>query len=175
MNLSDIREEIEIEMELVEATIKELLSLRQDVSKRNPTVREKTAAATFLAQCYTGIENILKRICKFYEVPLPTGTTWHVDLFNYFCESPKIPLPCLFDSSFATALIPFRKFRHVVFHGYGFQLEWKQMQEGIERIEDIFYHFRTIIYSYLQTLESYNKPIIKELGDEANLKNCSLL
>jgi hypothetical protein len=40
-----------------------------------PTVREQTAAAAFLAQFYNGIENILKRISIFYEVPLPTGDT----------------------------------------------------------------------------------------------------
>ena len=51
---------------------------------RQPSVREKTAAAAFLAQFYTGIENILKRICRFRSVLIPRGDTWHVELFQKF-------------------------------------------------------------------------------------------
>lgn len=154
MKLTDLKEEIEIEMELMDAIVKELLALRQDVSGGSPTVREKTAAATFLAQFYGGVENILKRICKFYDVPLPTGDTWHMDLFKQFCKPPKPPLPCLFDQTISTAFIPYRKFRHVLYHGYGFQLDWERMRHGIEGIEYLFHRFKSIIYSYLQTLES---------------------
>lgn len=155
MKLSDLREEIEIEIELMEATVKELVSLRLDVAEGIPTVREKTAAAAFLAQFYGGIENILKRIYRFYNVPLPTGDTWHVDLFKQLCEPPKPPLPCLFDQTISSDLAPFRKFRHVIYHGYGFQLDWDRIRPGIEGIEEIFRRFKSIVYSYLQALESH--------------------
>ncbi|HLG29420.1 MAG TPA: hypothetical protein VI387_04355 [Candidatus Brocadiales bacterium] len=155
MKLTDLKEEIEIEIELIETTIKELLALYRDVSGRSPTVREKTAAAAFLAQFYGGVENILKRICKFYGVPVPTCDTWHMDLFKQFCEPPKLPLPCLFDWKIFDSFAPYRKFRHVVYHGYGVQLDWERMQQGIEGIEYLFNQFKSIIYSYLQLLESH--------------------
>ncbi len=31
-------------------------------------------------QIYGWIENILKRINRFYNITLPTGGTWHIDL-----------------------------------------------------------------------------------------------
>ncbi len=84
MKKEDLINEINIELELIEFTLHELSSLYKDISAREPTVREKTAAASFMAQFYSGIENILKRISRFQSVPLPTGETWHIELFKRF-------------------------------------------------------------------------------------------
>ena len=73
MTIEELQEEINIEIELIEGRVRELLVLRGDVGDREPTIREKTAAAAFLAQFYSGIENILKRISKYYSIPLPVG------------------------------------------------------------------------------------------------------
>lgn len=81
MRPEDLREEMAIELELMDATVQELLALQRDAAERELTVREKTAAAAFLAQFYNGVENIFRRISRFQGVPLPTGATWHVDLF----------------------------------------------------------------------------------------------
>lgn len=152
MKPEELREEIAIELELMEATVRELSALQHDLTGREPTVREKTAAAAFLAQFYNGVENILKRISRFHAMPLPTGDTWHVDLFRRFCMPPYEPLPALFDEPLASALAPFRKFRHVVHHGYGFELDWNRMREGIERVEPVFTQFKLVLSDYLQTL-----------------------
>lgn len=153
MKPEELCEEIAIELELMEATVRELSALQHDLAGREePTVREKTAAAAFLAQFYNGVENILKRISRFHAVPLPTGDTWHVDLFKRFCMPPYEPLPALFDEPLASALAPFRKFRHVVYHGYGFELDWSRMREGIERVESVFTQFKLVLSDYLQTL-----------------------
>jgi antitoxin ParD1/3/4 len=58
---AELREDVGIELEALEAIVQELLSLQADVVNRDPTVREQTAAAAFLAQFYNGVENILKR------------------------------------------------------------------------------------------------------------------
>jgi hypothetical protein len=123
VTLSELREELAIEVEAIARTVNELLTLQQDIAGREPTVREKTAAAAFLAQYYSGIENILKRICRYYNVSLPTGDIWHVELFQRFCTPSLPPLPALFDEKLAAELAPYRRFRHVAFHGYGFQLD----------------------------------------------------
>ena len=73
MTTGELEEEISIELDLIESTVQELLSLRRDLAGREPSVREKTAAADFVAQFYNGIENILKRITRFKSVPLPKG------------------------------------------------------------------------------------------------------
>ena len=154
MKPAELREEIAIELELMEATVRELLALQRDAAERELTVRDRTAAAAFLAQFYNGIENVFKRISRFYAVPLPTGDTWHVDLFKRFCFPPQEPLPVLLDDLLASDLAPFRKFRHVVHHGYVFQLEWNHMAEGIASLEDVFLRFKSRLFDYLRTLES---------------------
>ena len=73
MNPAALREEIAIELEAMEMTVKELLALQHDVAGRESTVRENTAAAAFLAQFYNGLENILKRISHFHHIPLQQG------------------------------------------------------------------------------------------------------
>ena len=95
MTVEDLREEIGIECESIEAILEEIIALRKDVEGRKPTVREKTAAAAFLAQFYNGIENILKRISLFHNISLPGGDMWHVELFKRFCDPSYKPLPLL--------------------------------------------------------------------------------
>ncbi len=155
MKIEELKEELSIELESMDIVVKELLSLIKDISDREPTLREKTAAAGFLAQFYNGLENILKRISRFYEVPLPVGDTWHIELFRRFCSPPYLPLPLLLDDDLASALAPFRKFRHVVHHGYGFQIDWDRMKEGISQIEDVFFQIKSRLSDYLKSLEPF--------------------
>lgn len=143
MTFGELLEEINIELKLMETTVREVTELSADISGREVTNWEKTAASAYLAQFYTGVENILKRIIRFYNVSLSKTDTWHIDLFNRFCSPSEKPLPALFDKSLKTDLIGFRKFRHVVHHGYGFQLDWDRLIAGIEKVEDIFLRFRT--------------------------------
>jgi hypothetical protein len=152
MKPADLCEEIAVELEALEATVNELLALHEDVAGREPTVREKTAAAAFLAQFYNGVENILKRISSYHTVPLPTGDTWHIDLFERFCSPPDAPLPTLFDESLAAALAPYRRFRHIAFHSYAFQLDWSRMAEGVAGVHEVFSQIKASLSTYLQTI-----------------------
>ena len=152
MKPAELGEEIALELEALEATVHELLALQRDVAHREPTVRERTAAAAFLAQFYNGTENILKRISHYHDVPLPTGETWHVDLFQRFCAPSHPDLPLLFDEALASALAPYRRFRHVVFHSYGFQLDWDRMAEGVINVQDVFSQLKTVLSDSLETL-----------------------
>jgi len=93
MTSEDLREEINIEMESMETTVRELVSLRTDVAGRLPTLREKTAAAAFLSDLYGGIENILKRISYYHNISLPMGDSWHIELFRRFCAHRTVRFP----------------------------------------------------------------------------------
>lgn len=152
MTSDELKKEINIEMELIGTVLQELSLLRKDIADRESTVREKTAAAAFTAQFYGGVENILKRINYFYNIPLPTGDTWHIDLFKRFCKPPHKPLPLLFDETLELLMATYRKFRHVVYHGYGFQLDWNRMKEGLENIDKVFSIFKAKLLDFLQTL-----------------------
>jgi len=150
MTLDELREEISIELEYLEQIVYESISLLNDLYDKEPTLREKTAAASFLAQFYGGVENILKRIHRYNNIPLPTGDNWHADIFKRFCSPSYLPFTALFDESLALDLLPFRKFRHVVFHGYGFQLDWQRMKEGMQQITDVHSRFVISVQKYLR-------------------------
>jgi hypothetical protein len=152
MNPLELGEEIAVELEALDLTVNELLTLKEDVAHREPTVREKTAAAAFLAQFYNGIENILKRISRFEGVPLPSGETWHIELFQRFCSPSHPELPELFDEALASTLAPYRRFRHVAFHGYGFQMDWSRMAEGAANVQDVFSRVKARLYEYLESI-----------------------
>ncbi|HXE98227.1 MAG TPA: hypothetical protein VN642_17625 [Dongiaceae bacterium] len=154
MTLAELREEISIELEMMEATVQESVSLLSDLAGREPTVREKTAAAAFLAQFYGGIENVLKRLHRYHGIPMPTGDSWHTDIFKRFCEPTFPPFPVLFDDSLAADLAPFRKFRHVVYHGYGFQFDWERMKEGLGLVEKVYSRFVSSVSDYTTKLMS---------------------
>lgn len=153
MTSDELVEEIIIELENIEVVLKELSYLYEDVKNDKVSMRDKTAAAAFLAQFYGGIENILKRISRFYIVSLPAGNLWHAELFKRFCDPPCAPLPLLFDKALSGDLAPYRKFRHVVHHGYGFQLDWDRMTEGIEKSQAVFGCFKTSIENFITTVK----------------------
>ena len=152
MKPDELREEVAIELEAMAQVIDELLALQRDVAKREPTLREKTAAAAFLAQFYNGIENILKRISLYHGVSLPGGEAWHVELFQRFSSSLYPGLPLLFDDKLASTLAPYRRFRHVAFHSYGFQLAWERMAEGVAGVQRAFDGFKSSVSKYLQEI-----------------------
>ena len=91
----------------------------------------RAAAGTYLMNFYNGIENMLKRIHKLMDVNLPKGENWHTELFARFCPPGFENLPILFDPVLENELTQYRKFRHLFIHGYGFQLEWEFMKEGV--------------------------------------------
>jgi hypothetical protein len=155
VSISILREEISIELEMMETVVAEAVSLLRDSADvQEPTVREKTAAAAFLAQFYGGIENILKRIHRYHGIPLPSGDSWHIEIFRRFCSPAFPPFPVLFDESLAADLAPFRKFRHVVYHGYGFQFDWSRMKDGLSVVEDVYSRFTSKITEYLARLSN---------------------
>ncbi len=53
---------IEAELGQMDRVVHELTALRAEVGDETPTLRNVVAAGGFLAQFYTGIENILKRL-----------------------------------------------------------------------------------------------------------------
>ena len=108
MRADELKEEVSGELEHMALIVQELVALDSDVSARNPSLREKVAAAGFLSQFYNGIENILKRISKYERVPLPEGESWHVELFEHFSagahDTGNRALPMLFDQVLAREL-----------------------------------------------------------------------
>jgi uncharacterized protein YutE (UPF0331/DUF86 family) len=77
---------------------------------------------------------------------------WHVELFKRFCEPSFPSLPVLFDEFLSSDLSPYRKFRHVVLHGYGFQLDWERMVDGIKNVNVVYARFKARLEKYIESL-----------------------
>jgi hypothetical protein len=147
VNIEVLREEISIQLELMEATVREIESLQTDLGSRKPTTREVAAAAAFLADFYTGVENILKRISRCYGIPLPAGEDWHVELFNRFCEPGFQGLPIIFDANDKRLFGRYRSFRHVIRHGYAMQLDWERMAKGVNEVSAAYSPLRAKLHA----------------------------
>lgn len=147
MTHSELRSDVEGELDQMQTVVGELIALQRDVAGRVPTLREKVAAAGFLSQFYNGVENILKRIAIYYDQALPEGERWHVELFERFCEpdASTYDLPVLFDKDLAVEMARFRGFRHVMRSSYGIDLKWSLMAEGIDRVQTVFARFEQAV------------------------------
>ena len=156
MKPSELKADVQGELEQMRVVVRELVALRRDVAGRGPTLREKVAAAGFLAQFYNGVENVLKRISKYHGAALPEGDRWHAELFSRFCSPPapadvEREVPLLFDRALAAEMAKYRGFRHVARASYGIVLDWKLMAEGVERLEETFSRFEQAVLRYLDT------------------------
>ena len=83
MKIDQLRQEIAIELDALEQTVDELRDLARDVAGKEPTVREKTAAAAFLAQFYNlgsyggGYHPHTRCICRPQNfAPILPGKPW---------------------------------------------------------------------------------------------------
>lgn len=68
MNGSDLRRQIEIELERLARAVEELHIIQLRLTEDPDAVIEKTAAGALLAQFYAGVERILKRIALYHGV-----------------------------------------------------------------------------------------------------------
>jgi len=152
MNAQKLREVIELELSLMQATVVELTALAARLKNEEPANIEKAGAGACLAQFYGGVERILVRVCKDCNVPIPTGGDWHQQLFRMFGDPPTEGLPALIDSRMEEALLPYRKFRHVFVHGYGVMLDWSRMVDGVKSAEAVFRAFAERVEQYLGSL-----------------------
>lgn len=152
MSPEELTRDVRAELELMAETVEEAARLAEDAHGRSPTVREKTAGGAFMAQFYSGVENILKRLCRFHDAERPGGGAWHLELFEWFCAPARAPLPALFDEALAERLAAYRRFRHVVRHSYGLQLEWNEMEGGLEQLSEVFADFRRTVLLYIDSL-----------------------
>lgn len=141
--------EVELELENLTLLLEEINKVVLDPKHEEPDIILKTATASFMAQYYNGIENILKRITKYYNVPLPKTESWHYELFSFFCDPPYLSLPVLFNAEIKMEMNELRKFRHRVHHGYSFTLEWNDLLIGANSVLKTFISFSRNVQTFL--------------------------
>lgn len=141
--------EVELELDNIKLILEELSNVVTNLKHEEPDLILKAATSSFMAQYYNGIENILKRITKYFNIPLPKTESWHYELFTYFCEPPQSMLPVLFDSGIKAEINELRKFRHRVHHGYSFTLDWNDLLIGANSVLNTFVSFSKNVSAFL--------------------------
>ena len=121
---------------------KALNDLKTAMNRKEKTVIELAAIATFLHNIYNGIENILKQIIKAKAMSMPSSETWHKDLLNLSVSIGIIT------EELASELYTYLAFRHFFVHGYGFKLEEAHLRSLADDISRIWSQFITAANTY---------------------------
>ena len=138
----DITRQVAAEKENVE---KALVNLRDAMGRREKSVVELAAIATFIHNIYNGIENILKQVLKAKGTEIPKSDTWHKDLLNLSVSLGIIP------EKLSDDLYEYLTFRHFFVHAYGFMLEEAHLEYLTNNITNVWLQFLSVINKYCQT------------------------
>ncbi|MBI2265498.1 MAG: hypothetical protein HYU64_10050 [Armatimonadetes bacterium] len=141
MTAKQLREHCEAEFENIESTLQELRGIVAQ-EKRYSTA-ELTAIAAFLHNFYNGIENTLKRIMTYQNVPIPVTSTWHRDLLKSASDAAIIP------ATLYEQLSLYLSFRHFFVHAYSIALRWEELEPLVSSIENAWVEFRRAVETHL--------------------------
>lgn len=156
-DLEALQKDVTGELYQMEIVVEELEALAEDIGTGPGSLRDRAAASSFLASFYMGVENVLKRILRYHGLDLPRSERWHVELFERFCapreeSTAEGPLPMLFEGKQVARMDAYRRFRHVIHHGYERNLDYARMRPGIEGARQTFGLFRGEVEAYLKGL-----------------------
>jgi hypothetical protein len=133
----NIKQKILFEISQIDEVIASTKPLRDLCKIRIPDIVEKSAVALLLQSFYNGIENILMIIVKYFDTKLPNSSKWHKELLDKaFEESAKHKQ--IFRDEIKITLNDYMSMRHFIRHTYGFRLDWGQMQELTNGIDNIW-------------------------------------
>jgi len=145
----------------LEKDFKTTSSLAETINDFKEKVNEKKsekdaniyAIALSLQHYYTSLETSFKRIAKELDGDLPTGEKWHLDLLEQMAIAIKDVRPALLNDKERKKLDKLRRFRHVVRHGYEYELDWdqikplvKEMNKVNSSLKDSFSNFEEFLY-----------------------------
>ena len=132
----DLTKKIAAEKQNVEQALD---NLKEALSRKEKSIVELAAIATFLHNIYNGIENILKQVLKTKGTVLTRLETSHKDLLE-LSLSAGIISEQLYDK-----LYEYLTFRHFFVHAYGFMLEEAHLENLANDIPGIWAEFLSAI------------------------------
>ncbi len=154
MNLDTLIECIDFEIKSLNIIFNDIIifpSLKANESINN---YDKSAIALMLSQFYNGIENIFKQYLQFHNIKVNKNENSHIELFNTFNKIMFEKYAFVFSDDVANTLTILRRFRHYVFHGYSFNLEWDRLKLAIDTIAVVYPKFRDEINALIFKINS---------------------
>ncbi|MCM8783185.1 MAG: hypothetical protein NC818_00175 [Candidatus Omnitrophica bacterium] len=137
--MANLPRQIIAEKENVEEVLK---NLKIVLSRKDKSIVELAALATFLHNIYNGIENILKQTLKTKGIDISKSETWHKELLNISVKS-KIITQALADK-----LFEYLTFRHFFIHSYSLMLEE-------EKLADLTSNMSSVWLEFMQEIEQF--------------------
>ena len=128
-----LSEEIAIEEKSIETTLK---LLEETLNRPGQSAIEFSAIGSFMHHCYTGMENIIKRILKFRKVKIRDSVSSHKDLLNIAVHENLI------SQDLSDKLDKYRGFRHFFTHAYGFMLEEEKLRPLASNLSKAWEQFK---------------------------------
>ena len=151
MKPPDLRSEIELEKVAIGKALSDIERACTEIAVPGLSPTIIVGAASYIAQCYGGIEAILKRIVKNKGYVLPSGGDWHVELLKMFKKETGNKIGFL-DEKLFSELSLMRKFRHVVIHGYGFTLDRELITLALNDTPPVVRKFISDLDSFLKSM-----------------------
>jgi len=130
--MAELTRKIAAEKETVEEALRNLNEAR---ARKDKSVVELAAIATFLHNIYNGIENILKQILKSRGTDVPRSQTWHKELLDL-----SVSMGIVSDK-LCDELYEYMTFRHFFVHAYGFMLEQMHLEDLAKNIPEVWSQF----------------------------------
>jgi len=137
-----LKEYCEAEFENIDTVVFELFSIVK-TAKSEYSTAELAAIATFIHNCYNGIENILKRILSLNQIEIKETPTWHKDLLKT-----SLDIGIVTNDLYST-LSDYLSFRHFFVHAYSFTLRWDELKPLVQDLEKTLKPFRSAIYNFI--------------------------
>jgi hypothetical protein len=150
MTKKQLSEYCDAEFENIDSVLSEL-TLVVKPKKQKYSIADLAAIATFIHNCYNGIENILKRILVYLNIDTKETHTWHKDLLKTSFDK-KIVSENLYN-----ALSNYLSFRHFFVHAYSFTLRWEELKPLANSLKDTVEEFRTAIHDYISKLDNFHR------------------
>lgn len=144
--MDELLQDLAADKERIEDT---LAALAKTLRRKRRGFVELAAIATCLHNCYSGMENLLKRVLQHMQVPLPHSATSHKDLLDLAVEQNIIT------QELSEALDEYRAFRHFFAHGYGIALQEAPLQPLAKNLPDVWQRFESELGNFLTR---YNNP-----------------
>jgi hypothetical protein len=142
---------VEFELNQIEQLFEAYRDLLKRANEESLDLIEVTALASVLHSFYNGLENIFLSIAKEIDLEVPTGSQWHRDLLTRMTETTSRRAAILTPET-AHRLVAYLGFRHFYRHSYSFFLDWKEMEELVLPLEEIWKQVRSEILLFLRKL-----------------------
>lgn len=142
--MNELLREVQSEKEYILDTLQ---ALKEVLDRKEKTIVELAAIATFLQNIYNGIENMLKRVLKFKGISFSFSESWHKDLLDISVDNQIISLELL------RKLDEYRAFRHFSIHGYGITLDKEKLMPLTENLPDLWKNFESELDTFIDSLK----------------------